>query len=300
VNNLNVYFSSFGDQPLAGTLHLPEESDTGRPRPGVVLAHGMANNRDEAGQHDFLARHLKAAGYVVLSFDFHGCGESGRRGRMFIGSEWPQDLQAAITYLQQRAEVDANRIAAVGSSWAGGVTIYAAAADRRIRCAVSLGAPANGERWLRDQWTAVFGEEGWQAFLAQVDADRVRVAAGELSRTVRLIGGFIPVPADQIPFYDNFLAEHTAIVSDIPLEIAPDILSFAPETVVKHVSPTPLLIVHGTADPVVDCHHAEAYYERADEPKKLCLIEGGVHQVLSGETAEETIGIVLSWLGQNL
>ena len=300
MNSLDVFFSSFGDQPLAGTLHLPEESDAGHPRPGVILAHGMANDRDEAGQHDFLARRLEAAGYVVLRFDFHGCGESGMRGRMFIGSEWPQDLQAAITYLQQRSEVDANRIAAVGSSWGGGVTIYAAAADRRIRCAVSLGAPANGERWLRDQWTTVFGEEGWQGFLAQVNADRARVAAGELSRTVRLIGGFIPVPVDQIQFYDNFLAEHAAIVANVPLEIAPDILSFAPETVVQNISPTPLLIVHGTADPVVDYHHAEAYYERAGEPKNLCLIEGGVHQLLSGDTAEEAAGIVITWLDRHL
>jgi alpha-beta hydrolase superfamily lysophospholipase len=260
----------------------------------------MANHRDEAGQHDYLARFLEEAGYAVLRFDFRGCGESGVRGRMLIGSEWPQDLQAAVTFLQARPEVDPSRIAAVGSSWGGGVTIYTAAQDRRLRCAVSLGAPANGERWLHFQWSQVFGEEGWKAFLADVAEDRLRCAQGQPSRTVRLIGGFIPVPPDQIPFFDRFLAEHPYIVAEIPLEIAEDILAFAPEKVVYRIAPTPLLMIHGTADPVVDYHEALKYYELAGEPKELHLIEGGVHQVLLGETAGEAVGAVLRWLERYL
>jgi uncharacterized protein len=291
----NITFLRNG-QTLSGTLHLPQKAFKEKSSPVVVLAHGMANNRDEAGQHKYLSSRLVESGYATLRFDFSGCGETGRRGHMFIGSEWPLDLQAAIDFLQEQTEVDPNRIGVVGSSWGGGVAIFTAAMDRRIRCMVSLGAPANGERWLREQWVLVFGEAGWQKFLSQVAEDLKDTRAGEPSRTVRLIGGFIPVPLSQIPFYDQFLGENPAIVRDVPLEIATDILHFSPESVVSQVSPTPLLIVHGKDDPVVNYHHAQKYYEEACEPKRLCLINKGIHQVLSGETAEQAGNEVLRWL----
>jgi fermentation-respiration switch protein FrsA (DUF1100 family) len=185
------------------------------------------------------------------------------------------------------------------------VTAYAAALDRRIRCAVSLGAPANGERWLRQQWVAQHGEEGWCGFLAGVAVDRERRVQGELSRTVRLIGGFIPVQADQIPFYDQFLAAHPIMVSDVPLEVADDVLFFWPEDVAGRIAPTPIRFIHGTADVVVDPQEARIFYQRANEPKDVCLVEGGIHQLLSPidhgpDQANQVAGLVLEWLEKYL
>ncbi len=285
---------------ISGVVHIPDRLPAQVRRPAVVMSHGMANNRDEADQHSYLGARLEAAGYVTLRFDFRGCGASGSRGQMFIGTEWPQDLRAALTYLETRPEVDPERIAAIGSSWGGGVTIYTAAYDRRIRCAVSLAAPASGERWLETQWTAQHGKAGWERFLGEVAADRRRVLAGEPSRTVRLIGGFIPVDEAQIPYLDQFLAEHPYIVADVPLEIADDILQFCPEQVVARVAPAPLLIIQGTRDPLVDTGEALAYYERAGEGKELFLVEGGIHQLLSGETAAPVGDRILKWLHEHL
>jgi len=301
----DVLFYSWGCK-IAGTLHLPDDYVPGQKRPGVVMSHGMANDRDEAGQHVFMGNKLEAAGFVVLRFDFRGCGDSGApRGRMLIGAEWPQDLRSAITYLGLRPEVDPDRIGAVGSSWGGGVTAYTAALDRRIRCALSLGAPANGERWLRQQWVTQHGEEGWQRFLADLAADRERRVQGEPSRTVRLIGGFIPVEADQIPFYDQFLAAHPIMVSDVPLEVADDVLFFWPEEVAGRIAPTPIRFIHGTADAVVDPQEARIFYQRANEPKDMCLVEGGIHQLLSPvdhgpDGANQVAGLVLEWLEKYL
>lgn len=291
---------------IAGTIHIPDDYVSGQKRPAVVMSHGMANNRDEAGQHTFMGEKLEAAGYIVLRFDFRGCGVSGApRGRMLIGTEWPQDLRSAITYLALRPEVDPERIGAVGSSWGGGVTAYTVAVDRRIKCAVSLGAPANGERWLKHQWVTQFGEEGWQTFLADVSADRERRVRGESSKVVRLIGGFIPVEPDQIPFFDEFLAAHPIMVSDVPLEVADDVLSFWPEEMAGRIAPTPIRFIHGTADPIVDPKEAQIFYERTDEPKDLCLIEDGIHQLLSPEDngvdkANEAAGLVIEWFEEYL
>lgn len=286
---------------ICGTIHIPERTKPDKPLPAVVMSHGMANNRDEADQHSYLGDRLEEVGYVVLRFDFRGCGLSGApRGQMLIGTEWPQDLRAAITYLENRPEVDPERIAAIGSSWGGGVTIFTAAVDRRIRCAVSLAAPANGKRWLQTQWTTWHGQAGWEQFQAEIAVNRRQTVAGKPSKTVRLIGGFIPVEDSQLPILDQFLADHPYIVSDIPLEIADDIFQFSPEDVVSRVAPTPLLIIHGTADPLVDYHEALAYYGLAGKGKDLFLVEGGIHQLLSGETAGLVGDRILDWLKESL
>jgi dipeptidyl aminopeptidase/acylaminoacyl peptidase len=224
---------------------------------------------------------------------------------MLIGTEWPQDVRNALTYLSTRPEVDAERIGAMGSSWGGGVTSYTAAFDKRIKAVVSLGGPASGERWLRHQWLTQHGEDGWQQFLADVAADRERRVRGEPSRVVRLIGGFIPVEPDQIPFYEEFLAAHPIMISDVPLEVADDVLFFWPEEMANRIAPTPIRFIHGTADPVVDPQEASVFFKRAGEPKDLCLIKDGIHQLLSSvdsgeDKANEAAGLVIEWFRKYL
>ena len=47
--------------------------------------------------------------------------------------------------------------------------------------------------------------------------------------------------------------------------------------IVPAISPTPLLIAHGTRDWLLGTHHAEDLYARAGQPKSLLLVEGGSH-----------------------
>ncbi len=295
-----VTFYSWGHR-LAGTLHIPDDYQPAEQRPAIVMAHGMANNRNEAEQHTFMGGDLERAGYVVLRFDFRGCGLSDApRGRMLIGTEWPQDLHSAITYVSLRTEVDAGRIGVIGSSAGGGVAVYTAAIDRRIKCAVTLGAPANGKRWLHHQWVTHYGDASWQAFLTRIAEDQIRRVQEQPSELVRLIGGFIPVQPDQLPSMEAFLAAHPYIVADMPLEVADDVLYFAPEERAARVSPTPLCIFHGTADLLVDVQEAKILYESACEPKELHLIENGIHQLLIGDSAGSISDTILAWLGRHL
>ena len=53
--------------------------------------------------------------------------------------------------------------------------------------------------------------------------------------------------------------------------------SLSPEAVVAKIAPVPLLLIYGTADPVVPYHHGTGLYARAKEPKELWTIEGGGH-----------------------
>lgn len=51
----------------------------------------------------------------------------------------------------------------------------------------------------------------------------------------------------------------------------------SPGSVIDQLSPTPLLLIHGTADRVIPYRHAEALFTAAREPKQLWTIENGQH-----------------------
>ena len=52
---------------------------------------------------------------------------------------------------------------------------------------------------------------------------------------------------------------------------------FSPAAVVANIAPTPLLIIHGTGDPVVPYSHGKRLFELAREPKQFWTIQGGDH-----------------------
>lgn len=51
----------------------------------------------------------------------------------------------------------------------------------------------------------------------------------------------------------------------------------APEDVVGHIAPIPLLLIHGRLDPIVPYSHAERLYAAAGSPKLLWTIDNGGH-----------------------
>ena len=51
----------------------------------------------------------------------------------------------------------------------------------------------------------------------------------------------------------------------------------SPAAVVKNISPTPLLLIHGTSDRVFPYYYAEDLFKKAREPKQLWTVKGGGH-----------------------
>jgi uncharacterized protein len=65
---------------------------------------------------------------------------------------------------------------------------------------------------------------------------------------------------------------------------------------VERLGPKPLLLIHARGDEVVPYTHSEQLYERAVEPKKLLLLEGGDHR--SAQHDAELQGESLRWLAR--
>jgi len=53
--------------------------------------------------------------------------------------------------------------------------------------------------------------------------------------------------------------------------------SYSPAAAVAQISPIPLLIIHGDADPIVPVAHAKRLFELAREPKQVWIVPGGGH-----------------------
>jgi fermentation-respiration switch protein FrsA (DUF1100 family) len=56
----------------------------------------------------------------------------------------------------------------------------------------------------------------------------------------------------------------------------------------------PILLVHGTADPILDAAASKDIHQRAREPKRLVLYEGADHGLAS--CAEELFDLLSAWI----
>lgn len=63
---------------------------------------------------------------------------------------------------------------------------------------------------------------------------------------------------------------------------------------VERLAPKSLLLVHGTADGILDCQASRDIYDRALEPKRLVLYDGADHTLM--QCADELEELLRGWL----
>jgi len=116
------------------------------PSPAVVILHGAGSRKEN---HADFARRATGHGFVALTFDNRGHGESeGKMGPAVIA-----DMQRLVAFLATRPDVDGSRIALRGSSMGGQLAIHAAAVSRGVAGVVAI-CPA-GEHMVLDDIRAI-------------------------------------------------------------------------------------------------------------------------------------------------
>lgn len=206
---------------LAAVLWLPEDLRPGEWRPGVVMAVGFGG--EKAFSVPGFARLFMERGYVALTFDYRGFGESEGAKRRLIPAEQVHDIHAATTFLSAQDVVDPARLAICGVSFGGGNAVMAAANDDRLRCVISVNGVADGEDWLRSlrpYWE-------WRALLRRIEADRVRRAVTGQSEWVDLYEIMVPDPATREAHRKTF-AVAPERHHDLPLETAEAVIAPGP------------------------------------------------------------------------
>jgi len=140
---------------LVGDIYVPDGLPSGEQRAAVLLCHGYTGVKDLYLPDN--AKTLNDAGYVVMTFDYKGWGESeGTRSRLAPYSR-VADVQAAMTYLGIQPEADADRIGLYGTSYGGATVSWTGAVDQRAKCIVSVVGIGHGARWMSrvrrvDEW----------------------------------------------------------------------------------------------------------------------------------------------------
>lgn len=169
-----VEFPSDGET-LVGTLFRPDGAEG--PLPTVVAAGGWCYTKEIVLPH--IARIVNEGGVQFLGFDYAGFGESGGKRRQHL-DPWQQisDYKNAITHVESRADVDADRIGAFGISYSGGHVLILAATDPRIKAIVSVVPVVDGYATMK----RVHGEVRFVDFERAVLDDRRKRAEGEGGR----------------------------------------------------------------------------------------------------------------------
>ena len=282
-----ITFDSAGLK-LAGILNIPDDLSPGEKRPAIMVLHGFGSNKASGGCI-WPARTLTDWGYVTLRFDFRGLGESeGERGRI-ICLEQVEDTQNAITYLAGLPEVDADQIAALGSSFGAAVAVYTGGVDERIAAVISQGGWGDGDRKFRNQHTT---PEAWAKFTGAIEAGRAhKEKTGEVVTMPRY--DIVPIPEHM----RGNLAPGS--IMDFPYETAESMLNFVADDVVENISPRPLLLLHSANDSVTPTEQSIELFKRAKQPADLQLISN-VDHFMFGEENPRVIHILRDWLDRYL
>ena len=281
----SVTFRS-GELTLAGVIHTPEDMKPAGKRPAIMVLHGFGNNKDSANSIN-PCKLLTKLGYVTFRFDFRGCGKSEGESGMVIPLEQVEDIQAAVTFLESRPEVDATRIGVVGSSFGAAVAIYAGGVDKRIACVISSGGWGHGEQKFRRQHP---GKEGWAKFTNMLEEGR---------RHRALTGKSLMVDRyDIVPIPEHLRANIDGPSSfDFSVETAAAFRAFDPQNDVAKVAPRPLMLIHAAEDLVVPAEGSAELFRKAGKNAELFLL-AGVDHVMFGEGETRVVHIVQDWLAR--
>lgn len=223
------------DLKLKGSLYIPE----GRgPFPGVVIAHGSTQLGRKLALYIIIGQKLAERGYIVLTFDFRGFGESDDPPKFetpedldFVG-----DLTQAISTLATVKNLDHERIYLIGHSFGAGVVIQVGVQNEWVKKIVSM---APGRRALE----LYLGEDAVDRNWSQI-------------RMSEDMGLSQPIPRDLL---------------------YPILISFVSEVILEFPNHPPLLFVDGSLEDPKDQEFLKSVYLKMTEPKGYVTIQHADH-----------------------
>ena len=262
---------------LAGTLSKPAAASPS-PLPAVVLVggsgpadrDGLAFGIPILGQ---LAGALADAGFIVIRYDKRGVGQSGGRPESAGLGDFSDDQRAAMKFLTGRKDVDAKRIAVVGHSEGGLVSLLSADKEKRLAAVVLLATPGiSGADFVLAQQQHLLSRSNLPDADKQTRID-LQKRINEAAMTGKGLEAFPPDVRRQI---DN--AEFQSLLNTDPAKLVPRVRQ-------------PILIVQGMLDTQVEPANADRLEALARERKPPATVDvvklPGVNHLLTPATTGE-------------
>jgi pimeloyl-ACP methyl ester carboxylesterase len=222
-------------------------------RPGIVLIHGNVWNGQQLSTYQLVAHLLAKEGFIVLSFDKVGFGESDDpfgQGPSAVASAFDtiSQLEEAVEYLIEHSNVDPSNITLLGHS--GGVT-------EALRLGQLSSRIANVVAWV-----APFAP----ANESEIESNIIYLTDKFHSRYELLYGRNIP---------NWFNWDLTGIEDEDP----EDILKYY-----RNKDHKPLILVLGENDQPHAHHLVRRTFETLSEPKELLFIQRADHYLNTAQS----------------
>lgn len=291
----DITFKSQGLQ-CAGWYYVPKDTNSEEKHPAIVMAHGFTAVK-EMSLNKF-AEKFAEAGFVVLVFDYRylGASEGEPRGQVFY-FEQQQDYRNAITWVSLQKEVDSERIGIWGTSDSGGHVLHLGAFDRRVKAVVAQVPTINA----RYQSLSTEAQARRAAFYARNRVEEYKKGIVNYYPVIAPAGQ--PACFTQKEAYDYFTEaakEAPNWKNQITMESLDIYKEFAPATFINLISPTPLLMIVASKDVLTSSEGEIKAFERAGEPKKLVVFQGGHFDPYDGTGFTEASTAAVEWFEQYL
>ena len=201
VAHKKVTFKTQYGLTLAADLYEPAASEKFKVKseklPAIAVSGPFGATKEQSS--GLYAMRMAERGFVALAFDPSYTGESSGEPRRTASPDInTEDFMAAVDFLSQLENVDANRIGIIGICGWGGIALNAAAADTRIKATVAS---------TMYDMTRVSGN----GYFDSEDKEEARHAAREalsqqrLSDPMAMAGGVIdPLPEDAPQFVKDY------------------------------------------------------------------------------------------------
>jgi len=271
-----VHFQSEGLK-VVGTLFRPQNSKEEEVSlPAILVAGAMSGVKEQvAGQY---AERIAKDGYVTLVLDHRHFGESEGEPRQHEDpAKKLEDFKNAISFISSLKGIDRERIGACGISMGGGYMLQLAAFDRRIK---SVSIVASGLN-LADTLLEMLGKESFVNFLKEFNNARQRhYDTGEVQYIPAVATDNKPaamIGDEPFEYYGTSRAWSPGWVNRYTTESIENLMSYNAIPYARHVSPTPLLIIHGKNDKYCLPKFAQEVYDLADEPKEILWLDTSNH-----------------------
>jgi uncharacterized protein len=275
----DVEFQSEG-YTMRGWLYSP---DGPGPHPAIACGHGFTGVKEGFLHHDYPGVFAKA-GFIVLAFDYpcSGASDGPLRGELDPIAQ-QKEYRDAITFLSDRADVDASRIGVWGTSYGGGHVLTVAAYDRRIKCVVSQVPTISGyQNALRRN-----SPDGFVEKQREWEADRLHRLRGGKPGMIKALADdnmFTKMPPECSVNLDTHVTTRT-------MEMYAE---YEPAAFIERIAPTPLLMIIADTDTMTFTDEELAAYARAREPKALLIVPGD-HRVVYFAQYERTANAARDW-----
>jgi alpha/beta superfamily hydrolase len=286
-----VHFKNEQGLRLQGVLARPDKFGQ---KAGIVLCQA-GTGTSEAFLPEVSAR-LVEKGYAVLRFNYQGVGSSEGSKCELMPMNQVEDIQNAITFMQQQEDVDSERIGLWGLSSGAANVSYTAGVDLRVKCMVSVSGIGDMGRWfkaMRRYWE-------WKEFLGCLEQDQKHFKDTGESKRVLTSEIVLPVPSsgmDTLPLPKNPAAQK----NELTLASVRAMIDFKPERVVQSIAPRAAMWIYTTEDTVIPIEESQSMYQKADEPKKLIVLEGYKHyELYQGNGFEAVMNHSTGWFDAHL